>query len=233
MALPILHPSFTRAPLLPGRIFLSPGAELTLERRPVAIQASCAHGLDRGWLEHCSVDHVYSGTRVRPPSSPFLPGLSLTHFSRNSQTAPRRWQTPYIPALLALSVLFAVTFLWWEARCERMGRPTMLALSIFKIPHFGVLLFVASGRRLRRARINSVRRYSAPCGRSTLSYIFPRSSKSLFVKGATSSEAIEVTNRYSCYRRPRRLFDSSQWPSRAQFSPCSPAPLARASNLPT
>ncbi|QRW05671.1 major facilitator superfamily transporter [Ceratobasidium sp. AG-Ba] len=70
-------------------------------------------------------------------------GLGLFTFSlAGAESAPKGWRTPYIPSLLAVSVICLVGFIEWERRRERAGKPVLVPLSIFRTPRFGPLLAV-------------------------------------------------------------------------------------------
>ncbi|CEL58277.1 putative MFS-type transporter C1683,03c OS=Schizosaccharomyces pombe (strain 972 / ATCC 24843) GN=SPBC1683.03c PE=3 SV=1 [Rhizoctonia solani AG-1 IB] len=71
-------------------------------------------------------------------------GLGLLTFSlAGAESAPKGWKTPYIPALLSVSILSLIGFVEWERRCEQAGRSVLVPLSIFRTPNFGPLLAVA------------------------------------------------------------------------------------------
>ncbi|KAG8736961.1 hypothetical protein FRC12_017342 [Ceratobasidium sp. 428] len=70
-------------------------------------------------------------------------GLGLFTFSlAGAESAPKGWRTPYIPSLLAVSVVCLVGFIEWERRREHAGKSVLVPLSIFRAPRFGPLLAV-------------------------------------------------------------------------------------------
>ncbi|EUC65524.1 MFS transporter [Rhizoctonia solani AG-3 Rhs1AP] len=70
-------------------------------------------------------------------------GLGLFTFSlAGAESAPKGWKTPYIPALLSVSVICLVGFVEWERRREQAGKSVLVPLSIFRVPNFGPLLGV-------------------------------------------------------------------------------------------
>ncbi|KAK7728184.1 hypothetical protein SLS57_002654 [Botryosphaeria dothidea] len=67
-----------------------------------------------------------------------ISGLALFNFAWN-QAPPVGWQTPYIPVILALSILAFTGFLVWESR---FARAPIMPLTIFAAPTFTALIFV-------------------------------------------------------------------------------------------
>ncbi|KAG9086437.1 hypothetical protein FRC06_003087, partial [Ceratobasidium sp. 370] len=71
-------------------------------------------------------------------------GLGLFTFSlAGAESAPKGWRTPYIPSLLAVSVICLVGFVQWERQREQAGKSVLVPLSIFRVPRFGAMLAVA------------------------------------------------------------------------------------------
>ncbi|KZV94474.1 major facilitator superfamily MFS-1, partial [Exidia glandulosa HHB12029] len=72
--------------------------------------------------------------------------VALTLGFANSQSAPQRWRTPYIPSLLVVGVVLLCAFVVWEIRRENAGQSTILSPHLFKrSPQFSVLLAVVFG----------------------------------------------------------------------------------------
>lgn len=69
--------------------------------------------------------------------------------SRDSQSAPQGWKTPYIPALLPVSALLLLSFIGWEYRVEKEGKvPALMPLSIWKKPYLAVICALSKSRAL-------------------------------------------------------------------------------------
>lgn len=83
-------------------------------------------------------------------------GLVLLTFAlADAEAAPQGWRTPYIPALLPVSLILIISFLLWERKLERAmiiaqaegrsdTRPPLMPLSIWKAPKFGIIMSVVS-----------------------------------------------------------------------------------------
>ncbi|CAD6892844.1 unnamed protein product [Tilletia controversa] len=82
-------------------------------------------------------------------------GLVLLTFAlADAETAPQGWKTPYIPAMLPLSILALTSFVLWERRLERAaiakrsrGEPgltfePLLPPAVWRAPRFSLLLTI-------------------------------------------------------------------------------------------
>ncbi|KZW00974.1 major facilitator superfamily MFS-1, partial [Exidia glandulosa HHB12029] len=69
--------------------------------------------------------------------------VALTLGFANSQSAPQRWRTPYIPTLLVFGAVLLCLFVAWELRRDKTGEPAMVPPRIFRrSPRFSVVLVV-------------------------------------------------------------------------------------------